>query len=156
MQAPDTPKSSTSQIKTSKFHPHGIVDIWMEGRLMHYECTGPFNSELVECFAIAQRDFLLANRPEGEWISVCTMISSAMTSPDGIARYAQIMATPKPEGLTPMATAFVIASDVEGGRFMAPLYRQIYDDIGRPFQVFETMVEAQTWTYTMLEPSDAA
>jgi hypothetical protein len=39
---------------------------------------------------------------------------------------------------------------------MAPLYRQIYDDIGRPFQVFETMVEAQTWAYTMLGPSDAA
>lgn len=144
-------KRSTSQVKTSQFTPHGVVDIWMEDRLMHYEATGPFNTELVDCLAIAQRDFLLATRPQGDWVSVCTMVGNAMTSPDGIARYAQIMAAPKPDNMIPVATAFVIGPEVEGGRIMAPLYTQIYLDIGRPFQIFATMAAAQAWADAMIE-----
>lgn len=144
-------KSSTSQIKTSQFTPHGVVDIWMEGRLMHYEATGPFNTELVDCLAIAQRDYLLASRPQGLWVSVCTVLGNAMSSPDGIARYAEIMAAPKPDNMIPVATAFVIAPDVEGGGIMAPQFRKIYADIGRPFQIFETMAAAQVWADAMLQ-----
>ena len=144
-------KSSTTQIKTSQFTPHGVVDIWMEGPLMHYEATGPFNTELVDCLAIAQRDYLLATRPQGAWVSVCTVVGNAMSSPDGIARYAELMAAPKPDNMIPLATAFVIAPDVEGGRIMAPLFAKIYADIGRPFQIFETMASAQVWADAMLD-----
>ncbi len=151
MPTPRLPKRSTSQIKTSPFTPHGVVDIWMEGRLMHYEATGPFNTELVDCLAIAQRDYLLATRPQGAWVSVCTVVGNAMSSPDGIARYAAIMAAPKPDNMIPVATAFVIAPDVEGGGIMAPQFRKIYADIGRPFQIFETMAAAQTWALAMIE-----
>lgn len=143
-------KRSTSQVKTSQFTPHGVVDIWMEGRLMHYEATGPFNTELVDCLAIAQRDFLLATRPQGDWVSVCTVLGNAMSSPEGVARYATIMAAPKPDNMTPVATAFVIAPDVEGGGIMGPLFTKIYADIGRPFQIFETMATAQVWADAML------
>jgi len=145
------PKRSTSQVKTSQFTPHGVVDLWMDGQLMHYEATGPFNTELVDCLAIAQRDYLLATRPQGAWVSVCTVVGNAMSSPDGIARYAEIMAAPKPDNMIPVATAFVIAPDVEGGRIMAPLFTKIYADIGRPFQIFESMAAAQVWAAAMLK-----
>ena len=144
-------KRSTSQIKASQFTPHGVVDLWMEGRLMHYEATGPFNTELVDCLAIAQRDYLLATRPQGAWVSLCTLVGNAMSSPEGIARYAAIMAAPKPDNMIPVATAFVIAPDVEGGRIMAPQFAKIYADIGRPFEIFETMAAAQAWALAMIE-----
>jgi hypothetical protein len=148
-------KSSTRQIKTSQFTPHGVVDIWMDGHLMHYEATGPFNTELVDCLAIAQRDYLLASRPQGHWASICTVVGNAMSSPEGIARYADIMAAPKPERMIPVATAFVIAADVEGRNIMAPRFAKIYADIGRPFQIFETMATAQTWAAAMIAQADA-
>ena len=148
-------KSSTAQIKTSQFTPHGVVDIWMEGRLMHYEATGPFNTELVDCLAIAQRDYLLATRPHGAWVSVCTVVGNAMSSPDGVARYAEIMAAPKPDNMIPVATAFVIAPEVEGGRIMAPLFTKIYADIKRPFRIFETMESAQAWAHAQIEQASA-
>jgi hypothetical protein len=151
MSTPRPPKSSTAQVKTSQFTPHGVVDIWMDGRLMHYEATGPFNTELVDCLAIAQRDYLLATRPQGAWVSVCTVVGNAMSSPDGIARYAEIMAAPKPNNMIPVATAFVIGPDVEGGRIMAPQFTKIYADIGRTFQIFETMAAAQVWAAAMVE-----
>jgi len=152
-----TAKLSTTQIAgNGPFTAHGIVEISMDGPLMHYQCRGPFNKELVDLMGIAQRDYLLATRPQGIWVSVCTMVESAMTSPEGLARYAEIMASPKPDNMVPIATAFVIAPEIEGGRLMAPLYAKIYADIGRPFALFETMTEALKWTQTMMDAASAS
>ncbi|MDZ7938265.1 MAG: hypothetical protein U5M53_08300 [Rhodoferax sp.] len=150
------PKSSTKKVKASQFTAHGVVEIWMDGPLMHYEATGPFNVELVDCLAIAQRDYLLASRPSGAWVSVCTVRRNAMASPDSIARYAAIMAAPKPDNMVPCATAFVIAPEVEGGAIMAPHFTKIYDDIGRPFQVFDNLAAAQVWANSWLSRCDGS
>ncbi|WP_294770776.1 hypothetical protein [uncultured Rhodoferax sp.] len=144
------PKKSTSQIRATKFTQHGVVDIWTEGAFVHYEASGPFNIELMDCLAIAQRDYLLANRPQGRWVSICTLLDNAMTSPDAMARFAEVMTAPKPYNMLPVATAFVIAPDVEGGVIMAPLFAKIYIGIGRPFQIFETMPAAKLWAESML------
>jgi hypothetical protein len=144
------PKSSTKLVKTSQFTPHGVVDIWMDGQLMHYEATGPFNVELVDCLAVAQRDYLLASRPAGAWVSVCIVRHSAMASPESIARYAAIMADPKPDNMVPCATAFVIPPEVEGGAIMTPHLTKIYDRIGRPFAVFDNLAAAQVWADSWL------
>jgi hypothetical protein len=149
------PKSSTTKVKTSQFTPHGVVELWMEGSLMHYQATGPFNTELVDCLAIAQRDYLLATQPTGAWASVCTVVGNAMSSPEGVARYAEIMSAPKPANMIPVATAFVIAPGVEGGRIMAPLFTKVFANIGRPFKIFETMADAQIWAQAMIDEADA-
>jgi hypothetical protein len=149
------PKSSTTQVKASQFTAHGVVDIWMDGPVMHYEASGPFNPELMDCLAIAQRDYLLATRPQGVWVSVCTVLGSAMSSPDGIARYTAIMEAPKPDNMNPIATAFVIAPEVERGRIMAPIFAKIYAGIGRPFQIFDTLAAAQAWAEALIEQASA-
>jgi len=147
-----TAKLSTTQIAgNGPFTVHGIVEISMDGPLMHYQGRGPFNKELVGLMGIAQRDYLLSIRPQGNWVSVCTMVESAMTSREGLARYAEIMASPKPDNMVPIATAFVIGPEIEGGRLMAPLYAKIYADIGRPFALFETMPEALKWAQAMID-----
>jgi hypothetical protein len=149
-------KSSTAHIETTRFAQHGVVEIWMEGDVMHYEATGPFNAELVDSLAIAQREFLLTARPTGVWVSVCTVKVSAMSSPQGIARYAAVMAAPKPDNMVPVATAFVVAPDVEGRGIMAVHFARIYKDIQRAFQMFETSSEAQSWVQQRLEQARAA
>jgi hypothetical protein len=53
--------------------------------------------------------------------------------------------------MVPIATAFVIGPEIEGGRLMAPLYAKIYADIGRPFALFETMPEALKWAQAMID-----
>ncbi len=153
---PDKPlKSSTTQVKATQFRPHGRVDIWMDGQLQHYEATGPFNKELVDCLAIAQLNSLQTLQPTGPWVSICTIVESALATPDGLARYAELMRTPKPAELTPVATAFVIGPEVEGGTIMAPLFAKIYADIGRPFKTFETLAEAQRWARTLTQVASA-
>jgi len=144
------PKSSTTQVKVTPFAPHGQVDIWMEGNLHHYEATGPFNKELVDCLAVAQSNFLQALKPSSPWVSICTVKDSALVTPDGLQRYAELIRLAPPE-LTPVATAYVIPHDVEGGQFMAPLFAKIFADASRPFQTFATMAEAQSWARAMID-----
>ncbi len=149
-------KDSTGHIKATLFNPHGKVDMWLEDQQVHYQATGPFNRELVDCLEIAQLEFLQKTKPQGAWVSVCNVVDNAMSSPDGIARYGEIMAAPKPPGFTPIATAFVLAPDVEGARIMAPLFTRIYADINRPFRIFETMEQAQAWARSMLAEAEAS
>lgn len=146
----DTFRSSTRRVSVGQFKPHGHVDIQMEGDLLHYIATGPFNKELLDCLAIAQMEFLRSFRPKGPWVSVCTMKDSAISGPEGLARYAELMQAPKPPELTPVATAFVIGPEVEGAKLMAPHYAKIYADIARPFKTFETMAEARDWAKDMV------
>jgi len=148
-------KSSTAQIKDTPFAPHGQVDIWMDGDLLHYESTGPFNKELADCLAVAQSNFLQALQPSGAWVSICTVRKSALATPDGLQRYAELIRQAPPQ-FTPVATAYVIGPEVEGGQFMAPHFAKIFADAGRPFQTFDTLAEAQIWAKTMIEEARRA
>lgn len=141
---------STAQLQLSPFQAHGVVEIRQEGQVVHYTATGPFNTELIDSLAVAQRDFLMAARPQGAWASIATICTSAMTSPEGIARYAALMAAPKPDFMIPVATAFVMGPDVEGNLIMAQHYRKIYRDIKRPFEIFANLPEAQAWALAQL------
>ncbi len=141
---------STRKVQTQQFQPHGQVEGWMEGDLLLYIANGPFNKELVDCLAITQSEFLQSMQPSGPWASICTILDSAIGGPDTLARYAQMMCAPKPAGLAPIATAFVMAPDVEGARLMAPHFAKIYADIPRHFQIFETMAQARAWAQAMI------
>ena len=142
--------TSTRLVPIKKFQPHGCIDIWMEGDLLYYEATGPFNTELVDALAVAQADILkniTATRP---WASISCVKQCVLMSPDAMTRYAEIMRIPKPEGKTPVATAFVIGPEVEGRDIVAPHFVKIYADIERPMQIFETLEDAKRWAQDMI------
>lgn len=148
-------KGSTDQVKTTRFAAHGLIEIVMEGDFLYYSATGPFNEELFDRFAIAQGTYLKALDHPTHWASIATFVGCALFTPEAIQRYTVLMQTPKPPGMTPVATAFVIAPDVEGGKIMAPHFRKIYATINRPFKVFDNLEEAKTWAQSILEASRA-
>ena len=144
---------STTLIGGTRFRPHGRVDMWMENDVLQYESTGPFNAEVFDCRAVTQRDFLQSLTITGPWASICTLRNSAMTTPDGIQRYTELMQSPKPAHLEPVATAFVVAPEIEGGRIMAPHFERVFRLIQRPFRICTTMAEAQEWVHTRIQAS---
>lgn len=148
-------RRSTQDVVASRFRPHGLVEIVFEGDILLYECRGPFNKELVESLAVAQMDILQAAAPRGPWVSICLLCDSAVASPEAFARYSELMHSPKPAQFIPIATAFSVASEVEGGRLMLPLYTAIYADIGRPFQCFEQLDHAKAWARSLIAAANA-
>ena len=142
---------STTQVDATRFRPHGRVDMWMENGVLQYEATGPFNAEVFDCMAVAQMEFLLALPPIlGPWASICTLRNSAMCPREAIQRYTQLMQSPKPANLEPVATAFVMGPEVEGGKIMAPHFERVYTLIQRPFRICTTMEEAQAWVHSLM------
>lgn len=144
------PVGSTTQVAGARFRPHGRVDMWMEDDVLQYEATGPFNAEVVDCLAITQRDYLLSLVIDGPWASIGILRNSAMMTPDGIQRYSELMQSPKPAHLEPVATAFVVGPEIEGGKIMTPHFERIYRLIQRPFRIVNTMEEAQQWVRSMV------
>ena len=147
------PKSSTTHINAPGFKAHGRVDLWMDNDVLHYEATGPFNAEVFDQLAVAQGNFLKSLTFSGPWASICTMRVSAMATPEAIERYTALMRKPKPEGFEPVATAFVIAPDIEGCKIMAPHFERVYQLIARPFRIVSTMEQAQQWVHTKIAAS---
>lgn len=142
---------STTQVDATRFRPHGRVDMWMENGVLQYEATGPFNAEVFDCMAVAQMEFLTSLPPfSGRWASICTLRNSAMCPREAIQRYTQLMQSPKPANLEPVATAFVMGPEVEGGKIMAPHFERVYTLIQRPFRICATMEEAQAWVHSLM------
>lgn len=143
--------SSTADVGTAQFRQHGRVDMYMDGDILVYDAVGPFNTEVLDALAVAQLGFLKqAALGARRWGSIANFRVSAMTSPDGLARYASLMKAPKPPEFQAQATAFVFGPDVEGGRIMLGHYRRIYEEIGRPFACFDTLDEAKAWVRARL------
>ncbi len=153
---PPRDRLCTDQFRVTCFAPHGRVEVWSDQAFVYYEATGPFNREAVDCLAAAQRDFLLAHPMPGPWASLGVMHHSAVIGEEALERYRELMSSPKPPGLTPVATAFVMGEDVEGHRLMAPLYERIYAHIQRPFRVFSELAAAQNWLRQQLAQAAAA
>ena len=141
---------STTQVTATRFRAHGRVDMWMEDHTLYYEATGPFNEEVFDLLAVAQTGFLKTLDLSNPWASICTIRHSAMSTPGGIQRYTKLMQSPKPAQFVPVATAFVVGPEIEGGRIMSPHFARIYASIKRPFQTFETLAQAQSWTQSMI------
>ena len=79
-----------------------------------------------------------------------------MSTPGGIKRYTELMQSTKPPELVPVATAFVIDPEVEGGRLMTAHFTNIYASINRPFKAFETLDQAQAWVQSIVLNARAA
>jgi hypothetical protein len=151
-----TLKHSTDHVAATPFRPHGSVQMWMEGDFLLYESTGPFNVELVDSLAVAQMDMLRTTNYQGPWASICTVLNSAMASPETLARYEKLMRKPKPPGKMPVATAFVLSPTVEGANLMVPTFTKIYDSIPRPFKCFARMEDAKAWAHEQMAQARAS
>lgn len=143
-------RTSTNAVKASRFAPHGLVEISFVGDILLYTATGPFNLELVESLAVAQTEILTAADPHGPWVSVSWMRNSLLASPEAFAQYATMMHAPKPAQFTPLASAYVVAPEVEGRALMLPKYAAIHTSCGRLFQSFEQLDEALAWAQALI------
>jgi hypothetical protein len=144
-------RTSTNEVKASRFAPHGLVEISFDGDILLYTATGPFNKELVESLAVAQAEILNAANHLGPWVSVSLMRNSLLASPEAFAQYADMMHTARSAQFTPLASAYVVAPDVEGRALMLPKYAAIHTSSGRLFKSFDQLDDALAWAHVLID-----
>lgn len=138
-------KRHSDDFATGAFPPHGRVELWAEGSVVHIEARGPFNREAVLAVGRAMRD-LFADRPVGRvFADILVMRDSLVASPDALVAFEQFLAAMSAADFAPQVVAYVVAPEVEGRSLMLPLFSAIYARHGREFAAFEGMAEAEAW-----------
>ncbi|MBK9235398.1 MAG: hypothetical protein IPO19_04735 [Rhodoferax sp.] len=144
------PRHRTDEFAQGAFQPHGLVEVWLDGRILRYDAVGPFNRELVRAIAKAQHDIMVAAKARGPCVEIVTIRESALVTSDGLAELAAILHDVNHQGLAPLAVAYVMAPEVEGASIMAPVFRSRYQSQGRVFELFDRLEDAQTWALGLL------
>ncbi len=132
------------------FRPHGQFLVRADGRIAVSEFVGPWNVELVKQWGHAITSIAQQLSALGPYVSLTKISSTAAISPESLSLLRKITALAQAHGL--VATALVIAPDVEGAVFARSMYAPAFDGV-IPFRIFETIDEGREWVLAQLEPA---
>jgi hypothetical protein len=142
---------STDGLGTPPFRPHGRADWRIDGAVLRAEVVGPFNRELAELLGPILQEAYSLLRAHGPSAEIVIVRGSAMAGPETLTALSGEMRNFVQSGVAPVATAFVIAPEVEGSLFMPALLVKSYAAAGWPAcQVFSTTEEAEAWMQGLL------
>jgi len=140
----------TDKTKTTRYNQHGRMQSHVDNNILINEATGPFNAEIISAIQVIQRDLLKEISGHEHWAQVYIFYESVLCSPDTIEALRTYLARFKDPKKQPVATAFVMGTDIEGSSMMGPHYRQVYEEAQLTFQLFSTKAQALAWVNTML------
>lgn len=132
------------------FRPHGEMEIWLEGHVVRIKATGPFNTESIQALGKALRALYAEITQPEKLVHLVTIQRSLLASPEVVKTFGDFLATMDAIKQTPVAVAWVVAPEVEGGRLMLPFFAKAYALAGREFRAFENVTEAYAWLQTRL------
>lgn len=145
---------STDDHTRGPFAPHGRMRIRFQEGIYVYEASGPFNEETMAALAATRAEAM--NRwpvAPGRGLVLVEWLGSAMMPPpafrlfaEGYNRFAQ-----GPRLLA--AVAWVGQADTEGLGLMAEHFRQLYENNGARFRLFNDCDAAQAWLRAQLGPA---
>jgi hypothetical protein len=148
--SPDQP-FSTDGLGSPLFRPHGRADWRIDGAVLRTDVVGPFNRELAEAIGPILHQAYTLLRAQGPCAEIVTVRGSALAGPEALAALSGEMRKFVQDGLAPVATAFVMAPEVEGSHVMPALLVQSFAAAGWPAcQVFATAAEAEAWVQGLL------
>ena len=130
------------------FRAHGEASLRAEGQVVVAEIVGPWNLELIHDYQRRINELVEVVQQHGPWSLIIVLRIAAMCPPDAVKAIREgAIRQSGQEGR--VSTAYVIAPDVEGYRFMDSVWRGIYADV-HPFGIFETQEEAMAWSEEQL------
>lgn len=146
-------KSSTDEVDTLHFMPHGKVEvIFSESDVIIYKAKGPFNSELITALISVEQETLHEYKSRVKsWSEVVIFEKSCMILEDALKNLELYLKTLKSDGKTAQATAFVFLNEVEGCNMMMEKYQQCYIRAGLKYRSFCNEKEALQWAKSQLK-----
>ncbi|WP_028454205.1 hypothetical protein [Chitinilyticum litopenaei] len=136
------------------FQPHGKVEVWATGQILHYRATGPFNLEFLIALDAADRELMASVAARGPFAILAQFTGSIAGTPEALAALESSLAEQNRLGLASLAVAFVVGPEVEGRVLMKRIFAGIYARQGLRFQWFEEAEAAQAWLAESLSHAD--
>lgn len=142
---------STVGLGSTLFRPHGRADWRIDGAVLRTDVVGPFNKELAELIGPILHQAYALLSAQGPCAEIVTVRGSSLAGPETLTALSGEMRKFVEAGLAPVATAFVMAPEVEGSHFMPALLVQSFEAAGWPAcRVFTTAEEAEAWVQGLL------
>ena len=138
-------KRSIAAYAGSGFRPHGRIEFWAEGSVIHIQAEGPFNREAVQAVGLAMRDLFKTMPASPRFADMLEFSGSLLATPDALAAFGDFLRAMSAAKTAPIAVAYVVAPEVEGRSVMLPIFTRLYAEHGREFCAFETVAEAEGW-----------
>lgn len=133
----------TSHHAESKFAPHGNIEMWPEGSVIHYDITGPFNLEVIKAFGRTVSALLATWQPQGPFASISFWHGSMMTTLDALAAYRQLLIAGRAYYPQEIINVWFVPLDIEGRGIMLPKWQKVYAEGGYPLEIVATEAEAR-------------
>jgi hypothetical protein len=130
-----------SEHQAGPFPAHGDATVAVQGRVMRFVASGPWNVEFVNALWRAMVKAAAQLPPDGRYVDLIEIRHSALMTPEALAALHQAIDTAVARGFNAQATALVLAPDVEGRALMLPKLQRIYSR-HRPVSVHDTVDEA--------------
>lgn len=118
--------------------------------------TGPFNREIFDLYAQKATPVFQDARQDGPFVLLVIYKESMMMTNEAAEHFVRIAARMVAADIAPVAVAFVVTTDVEGGNLIPGILKtRVYDPFNVPFQVFSVRDDAEKWLNTKLTASSA-
>jgi hypothetical protein len=137
--------TSTDDYDPTKFRPHGRVTFSTDHNILMCEAVGPFNKELIEAIANAEKGMVEQMLAFDKWADIVIIKKNAMASPDDLAAFTAYLTMLGRNNLNSFVTAMVIDDDVEGAEVMTHQIIDAYMEAGINLTVFKHLNDAKVF-----------
>lgn len=143
-------KNTTDEYANEPFPAHGRVEMHLKGKMICVKACGPFNQELMAALMQLEQAFLakamLSVAPP--FLELVQFEVSVLASHEVMHAHAELLKMLKAAGMAHQATAYVVPRNLEGAMFTTPIAKKNYAAVNWPFEVFETIEDAEQWLLT--------
>jgi len=146
MRLPSSDKPLCNEdFEESRFIPHGFIKLWPDGKVVHFDLTGPFNLEFTKSVTTLVDQLYAEVADQGPFAEIIFFRNSMLMPLEAISPIRETFRVWKALGCAPLATAWVIEPKVEGTFVMLPKFERIFAEAGRAFSHFDSMDKAEIW-----------
>jgi hypothetical protein len=137
------------------FRAHGDATVSVEGRVMHFAATGPWNLEFIEALWRVMVKAASQLPQDGRFVDLVEVRGSAWMTPDALQLLSHCIDTAVAQGFRASATALVIPMEVEGRSLMLPKLVEVYGR-HRPVLVHTDAAQARAALRALMPDLDLA
>lgn len=149
----------STDFASSRFSPHGVMEMRDRDGILWCELTGPMNLEFVQAYLKMWRHAVQARPPSETVLVLVRWQQTLLITPDATEHIRAVLA--RSGRKVPCHIVWVVPEDIEGRSLLLDTWVSMYEDAGIPLEVFSDDEAAQARVLALQralrgQPEDAA
>jgi len=135
---------NTDGFAERNFRPHGRIEMWTEGAVVHLISEGPFNREVVIALGKLANEIYASIAPGTRFVNINQIRTSLMGTPEALEMLENHLKSLSAAPVHPLLHVWVVGAEVEGHHLMLPVIQAVFARANRPMMVFDNLQAAES------------